>query len=218
MKNTYKILFGVLTAIVAVCAWNYTGQDLNAATTGIAPRVVVVDDFSDIQDSVLKESTDSIFIVRSGTTNSDGLGGVFVYSAGATTTADTRDSHYSYSGVGRVVRIDHGLPLHVGPDAASPTEYTIDTGAIVPTGSFFEIDTESDGASDDLDTITATNYKPGDLIVVKANNTARTVVLKDGTGNLRLSGDFSLDNTEDVATLMLIGTNWTQVATSNNGT
>lgn len=213
MKNATKFLFGLVLIAATIALYD----TVESATTGAPPRVVNVQKFEDLPDALLKENSSSIFAVNYGTTSGDGLGGLFVYSSTATNTVDARDVHLSYSGVGRLLRIGQGHPLQVGPDAASPKEYTISGGAITPTGTYFTIDTQGDAGSDDLDTITVTNYKPGDLLILQANNTARTVVLKDGTGNLRLSGDFSLDNTEDTATVMLIGTNWTQIATANNG-
>lgn len=95
------------------------------------------------------------------------------------------------------------------------TELTITSGAVTKTQSYHTIDTEGDAASDDLDTISGGST--GDIIVITANNTARTVVCKDGTGNLKLSGDFSLDNTEDTIQLIYDGTNWLELSRSNNG-
>ena len=218
MKQKYKQLIVGACALVALAFAGYQiVQDLNAATTGVPPRIVRLDKFSDLQETLVRENANSIFLVNYGVTSGDGLGGMFIYSTTATNVADARDVHLSYTGAGRLIRIDQGHPLQVGPDGANPLEYTIATGAITPVGSFFTIDTEAGAASDDLATITATNYKPGDLLVVQANNTARTVVLKDGTGNLRLAGDFSLDNSEDLVQLILVGTNWVQVAVNNNG-
>jgi len=75
---------------------------------------------------------------------------------------------------------------------SAATELTIDAGSITVEQALHSVDTESDAATDDLDTIVATNY-PG-LLLVRANNAARTVVLKDGTGNLELGGaDIELD-------------------------
>jgi hypothetical protein len=53
------------------------------------------------------------------------------------------------------------------------------------------------------------------LIIVAANS-ARTVVAKDGTGNLRLNGDFSLDHQNDTLTLIHNGSNWLEVSRSDN--
>lgn len=74
--------------------------------------------------------------------------------------------------------------------------------------SYFVIDTEAAAASDDLDTISGANE--GDLIFIKAANAARTVVLKDGTGNIKTNGsaDLSLDNSDDLAVLHFDGTSW----------
>jgi hypothetical protein len=55
------------------------------------------------------------------------------------------------------------------------------------------------------------------LIIVAANS-ARTVVAKDATGNLRLNGDFSLDHQNDTLTLIYNGTNWLEVSRSDNQT
>lgn len=74
--------------------------------------------------------------------------------------------------------------------------------------SYYAVDTESAAASDDLDTIS--NGNEGDLIFIRAANAARTVVLKDGTGNILTNGsvDLSLDNTQDLALLHYDGSNW----------
>jgi hypothetical protein len=76
----------------------------------------------------------------------------------------------------------------------APTELTISGGVVTATQGLHRIDTEGDAASDDLDTITATY---AGLLMVRAENTARTVVLKDGTGNLELGGsDITLDDND----------------------
>jgi hypothetical protein len=94
---------------------------------------------------------------------------------------------------------------------------TIASGVVTLTSYFnlVRIDTEGSAASDDLDTIDGGQF--GQVTTFAANNTARTVVFKDGTGNLRLAGDFSLDNTEDSITCVFNGTNWLEIARSDNG-
>lgn len=92
---------------------------------------------------------------------------------------------------------------------------TIATGAITVTKGYHAIDTEAAAATDDLDTING--GAEGDRVIVRAANAARTVVLKDGTGNLKLEGDCSLDNSEDTIELIHDGTNWLEVCRSNNG-
>lgn len=69
-------------------------------------------------------------------------------------------------------------------------ELTIASGAITITDSHHRVDTESDAASDDLDTVTG--GIDGEILVLQAQDSTRAVVLKDGTGNLALNDDFSL--------------------------
>ncbi len=80
---------------------------------------------------------------------------------------------------------------------SATSELTIAVGAIVPTQFLHTVDTEADAASDDLDTITNTNSLS--WVILRAENGARTVVVKHNTGNiwLRGSADISLDDAED---------------------
>ena len=96
----------------------------------------------------------------------------------------------------------------------TPATLTIATGVVTATGSFHLVDTEASAATDDLDTINGGS--DGDVLYLQAANIARTVVVKDGTGNLLLSGDFSLDNTNDILTLIRIGLNWKETSRSDN--
>lgn len=94
-------------------------------------------------------------------------------------------------------------------------ELTIASGAVTATGSRHTIDTEADAASDDLDTISGTT--DGQILVLSAADGARTVVAKDGTGNLKLTADFSMDNAEDRLVLMSNGTNLFEICRSDSG-
>lgn len=80
-------------------------------------------------------------------------------------------------------------------------ELTIATGAITVTGVKHTIDTEADAASDDLDTINGGS--DGQVLFIRANNDARTVVLKHNTGNIYCTGlaDITLDNYSDTIAL-----------------
>lgn len=93
---------------------------------------------------------------------------------------------------------------------------TIATGAITAVASFCRVDTEGAAASDDLDTI-STSLPSGTILIIRAVDSARTVVLKDGTGNLALNGDFSLNNDEDTIQLIFQGTAWYELSRSDNG-
>jgi hypothetical protein len=114
-----------------------------------------------------------------------------------------------------------GRTLCSGPLAfyLGESERTIASGVISQTQSFHTVDTEADAASDDLDTITP-SLGVCELLILRAANSARTVTLKDGTGNLKLAGDMVLDNEEDTITLVysVALSAWLEIARSNNGT
>jgi hypothetical protein len=97
---------------------------------------------------------------------------------------------------------------------------TISAGVISPLAytSRIKVGTEGAAASDDLDTITATNFLDGSLLIVRARNDAQTVVMKDATGNLSLAGDFSLTHTRDTITLMYDSSAaaWLELCRSDN--
>lgn len=99
--------------------------------------------------------------------------------------------------------------------APSSGELTIATGAITKTGSYHTVDTESDAASDDLDTING--GANGEILILAAADSARTVVVKDGTGNINCAGDFDLDNVEDRIVLQFQTSAWYELSRSNNG-
>jgi hypothetical protein len=103
----------------------------------------------------------------------------------------------------------------VGPN----TDKTIATGALtIAAGdtSNWAVDTESAASTDDLDTING--GATGDMLFIRAKDNARTVVLKDGTGNLKLSGDLSLTHTHDQVLLFNTGTVWREVGFGDNTT
>jgi len=95
------------------------------------------------------------------------------------------------------------------------SELTIASGVVTAGQTFHSIDVET-GSTDDLNTINGGG--DGDIIIIKAEHDDRTVVVKDGTGNLRTAGDFSMNNSTD--TMMLInsgGSTWLELSRSNNG-
>jgi|GEM_PF-6379826 len=79
----------------------------------------------------------------------------------------------------------------------------------------YTIDTQDDDATDDLDTISGGHE--GEILLIQAENSARTVVVQDAAGMV-LAGNCTLDNTEDVLLLMCTATDaWVEVSRSNNG-
>lgn len=69
-------------------------------------------------------------------------------------------------------------------DFPTSSELTIASGSITPTQNWHTVDTEADAASDDLDTIVASGVTDGYVLFLRANNAARTVVIKHNTGNI----------------------------------
>ena len=76
------------------------------------------------------------------------------------------------------------------------------------------VDTEGAAATDNLSTING--GIEGQIICFSTSSASRDVTFEDGTGNLRLSGDFTSDHNEDVITLIRRGSNWFEIARSNN--
>jgi len=95
---------------------------------------------------------------------------------------------------------------------------TIATGAITVTESYHEVDTEGAAATDDLDTISVTDIQNGTILVLQPASGSRTVVVKDGTGNLRIAGDFSMDGNHDTITLIKDTSSWYELSRSDNNT
>ena len=97
------------------------------------------------------------------------------------------------------------------------TELTISSGIVTVTQMFHTIDTEGDAATDDLDTINGGSTV--NMIVIRAANDARTVVVKHNTGNIWLQGkaDINLDDLEDGLLLVWDGTKWFDIAAGGGG-
>ena len=107
--------------------------------------------------------------------------------------------------------IDIKQPQYVttsGGDSSwgSGENVTIAGGVIaVEAGKWYKVETQAGAASDDLDTITG--LSAGEQVMLSAVNDAHTVVLKNGTGNLNIKVDTSLDDTIDRVILISDGTN-----------
>jgi len=95
------------------------------------------------------------------------------------------------------------------------SEVTISSGAITVTQSYHNVDTEADAASDDLTTING--GVTGQILVLRSNNSGRDIVLKDGGGNLTLSGDFTLAGNNDTIMLILKSNGyWSEISAMTN--
>jgi len=85
------------------------------------------------------------------------------------------------------------------------SEITLVSGVAALSGEgYYTIDTEGDGATDDLTQITG--LVAGDEIVICAEHNDRTVIVKAGT-YFYIETDFILNNTRDRMTLQCIGSN-----------
>ena len=95
---------------------------------------------------------------------------------------------------------------------------TIATGAITVTSTKHSIRTQGAVGSDDLDTING--GEEGQLLVINAGSNVETVAVKDGTGNLSLSADFSMTHSEDRLVLIYdnAATLWVELSRSDNNT
>jgi len=111
-------------------------------------------------------------------------------------------------------RFDGDTVINATANLGSDSELTISGGVITATKSFHNVDTEGDGASDDLDTINGGTE--GDILTIVANNAGRSVVVKNGTGNIVCGGDHTLDNTGDTFIAIYDGTNWLELSFADN--
>lgn len=94
-------------------------------------------------------------------------------------------------------------------------ELTIATGAITVVQNHHGVDTESDAAADDLDTVTpGTDIEAGCLLILVPQNFNRVVTIKHGTGNINLDGgvDFVMNSESHRITLHLVGTDWYELS------
>lgn len=82
------------------------------------------------------------------------------------------------------------LKAYLHPDAT--TELTINAGSITVTQTYHTVDTQADAGEDDLDTIAGVSE--GMIVILRAEHTDRTVVVKNGTGNIVCGGDIYLDD------------------------
>lgn len=95
---------------------------------------------------------------------------------------------------------------------------TIASGAVTTTTSLLVVDTEGGASTDDLDTIDggATNT----LLLVRTYSSTRDVVIRNKTGNIRLSGGTNMTLGSRFDSLLLLkhaSGDWIEVSRSING-
>lgn len=174
----------------------------------------------------LEDSGSATLQILSGASS---IGGILFGDSGGPTSGSIQYNHstdslfFSTTNTSRVsidssgiVTILEGLTLDKLFTTPSAGELTISSGSITPIGMYHTVDTESDDATDDLDTIV--NPGAGSWLILTAANASRTVVVKDGT-TIQLSGgaDFSLTNLNDTLFLFArTGTRWVEISRSTN--
>ncbi len=102
-------------------------------------------------------------------------------------------------------------------NAGKIRELTIAAGVITVRSidSFIELDTQSDAATDDLDTISG--GVEGQIIVIRSSNLARVPTIKHDADNLSLAkADFLLSNPWDRIILINEVSRWFEISRSDN--
>lgn len=113
----------------------------------------------------------------------------------------------------RIEAEDHFVKFS-GLSFGEPTELTISSGAITVTGSLHYVDTQSDAATDDLDTINGGD--DGDILILQSAASARDVVVKNGTGNIDCGSDRTLNTSDDKIMFVKRSANWQMISFADN--
>jgi hypothetical protein len=101
---------------------------------------------------------------------------------------------------------------------ATATELTLASDAITVTQTPHLVDTQADAASDDL--VTINGGSAGQLLAIRAAHADRTVVIKNGTGNILTGGaDITLDDTNKYVLFIYDGllSKWVVVGGTGGG-
>jgi hypothetical protein len=96
------------------------------------------------------------------------------------------------------------------PGGTARSELTISSGVIVPTAATHTVDTEADGATDDLANIQYTNMEDGTILILYPENTGRVVTIKHmagGVGQINMLDAVDFVHTVPVI-LQRIGSVW----------
>jgi len=104
-------------------------------------------------------------------------------------------------------------PRLIIPEGA---ELVISDGAILVSRSYHSIDTGANVDAEDL--LTINGGEDGMRLLIQAAHSARTVVVKDAVGNLRLSADMVLDHENDSIELLYFSVSgiWKEISRSGN--
>lgn len=107
-----------------------------------------------------------------------------------------------------------------GPNAGSAVELTIVAGAVAVTGNHHYIDTQSNAASDDLETLGGSPVD-GQVVYLYAANDARTVNIKHNAGDIYCWGGTDVvldaDNKAVMAIYSSLYSKWIVIGSSSSG-
>jgi carbonic anhydrase/acetyltransferase-like protein (isoleucine patch superfamily) len=184
-----------ITGQVNITAGNVVGGSISMTTGG--NEVFLAERLGDIT------ITPSLDFVVAGTTDTDSL-----YVSGNANVVGTLD-------VGGNATFSGNVTVEGKTSTGDNSELTIASNTITVTGGFHKVDTEGDAATDDLDTVNGGII--GQVLVLRSDDNTRDTTLTDGTGNLRLNGNFTLSNVTDTITLIYTGSVWLEVSRSDNG-
>lgn len=198
------------------------GLDVDLATnadlvniTNAAADLAAGDGVVTVYGSATAGQTNAAYLLRlAWKANGDAQDNFILCEDNSTGAAGNGDDMFKVDSGGNVTtagKVSIGTFLNLG----AATELTIDgDGAIAVTRSYHSVDTNADGATDDLSTISGGTE--GDVVVLRANNSGRSVVVKNGVGNILCGADVTLDNVADSITLLYDGANWLKIASSDN--
>jgi hypothetical protein len=196
INSPYRAIEGGTDSIITNNVIKNTGD--RAINLGTADRARVAQNIIDgcTYGVIANSASNNLLISGNDVRNASVLG----YSISDTSTAYIDNNNFGYS-------------------LASPT-LTIASGSVtapIRYGATVRVDTEGAAATDDLDSIAVQDGgQVGFTIVLNPVSATRIVTVKDGTGNLRLAGDFAMNSTDDRLMLIFNGTNWVELSRSDN--
>lgn len=115
-----------------------------------------------------------------------------------------------------VTLIGSNALTHTSTVGITMTGLTIASGAVTVTRGYHTLAGEG-GVADDL--VTISGGVDGMRLVLRAVDSAVTITVKDGSGNIQCAGDCTLDNAQDTIELIYDAalTAWLELGRSDNG-
>lgn len=188
---------------------SHANWDGSAANSIVEFNGTTWDETPPVEGYVVYNDTDNMdwLYIDDGTPGWSSRAVAVVDHGGLTGLAD--DDHTQYL-LGDGTRAGTGLQEFLGLNLTDSTELTISSGAVTVTQGYHTIDTEGDASSDDLDTVTVAGGE-GDILILRPESSARTVVIKHATGNIQCVEEYDITMDDDYDFAVLIrkdGSNW----------